>query len=91
MTPEQDRLLREVHKQLHGPWNTWRFGVDRQESRTLVDLVRGIDLELVSRIDLAGRPGPESDTTLGQVASIRADVRALRTQLNEIEERLPKT
>lgn len=90
---EQDELLaktRDIHKQLFGPWQTRRFGRTEQPGHTLVDLVRVLDVELLSWIDLAGRPGPEADTMLGQVVSTRADVRTLRAQLDRIEAALPK-
>lgn len=83
MTPEQEAMLRDIHEQLcgsggRGPgqypgWAPWTYGPARQKL-TLVDLVRECHRELVSRLDLKGRPGPEQDTLFGQVLSTRANL-----------------
>jgi predicted chitinase len=62
-------------------WQTTRWGVDKQERLSLVDLLRSIDRQLMSRLDLAGRPGTDTDNELGQLLSLRAELRALTKAL----------
>lgn len=81
MTPEQDRMLREVHQQLFGPWVTERYGVEAQERLTLVDLARRIDRQVNSGLDLTGRPADDRDNDFGHLLSLRADVRALAARV----------
>lgn len=90
LTPEQDTMLREVHHQLHGPWQTRRYDGADQEL-TLVDLSRKLDEKIVSKLDLDGRPGTDTDDLFGHLLSLRAEVRELAASLGQGDETEPGT
>ena len=89
MQADERNALFEILKQLTGSpelgkfpgWETRRYLAPggKQESLTLVDLVRSVDRELNSRLTLANRPGDEGDSLYGQVLSLRAELRRLAT------------
>jgi len=73
---DQRELLtktREIHKQLFGPWETWRWNVDGQEKLSLVDIARGLDRTVNSRYTLDGRPSTGPETSTGHVLNIAAE------------------
>ncbi len=86
MTPEQDAMLRTIFAQITGDtdgsgpdgWGWPSFRRDGGPDLTPVDLLRHIDREANTRFDLTGRSGPDLDTLVGHVLSLRAEVRRLR-------------
>jgi D-alanyl-D-alanine carboxypeptidase len=82
-------LLRTINTQLTGDtdgsgpdgwgWPSWRYGSGKD--LTLVDLLRSIDRETGSAFTLDGRPGGDTDSVVGHVLSLRAEIRALAAEL----------
>jgi hypothetical protein len=81
---EQRQLLETTNRiaaELMGPdwrknqygWPAWRVGLaaDKQPRQTIVDYLRGLDQEIRSTVDLAGRPAGAKDTIFGHVLSSR--------------------
>jgi len=97
MDARHGRMLEIVFNQLTGcvepdkwdgaGWPTERHGVAAKDQPrfTMVDFLRQIDRQLNSALDLAGRPGRDSDNELGHLLSLRAE---LRTRLDKIDARL---
>jgi GH25 family lysozyme M1 (1,4-beta-N-acetylmuramidase) len=65
-------------------WPGWRYGYD--VSQTVVDMLRSIDRQTGSLLDLDGRPLPPEhvDNELGQVLSIRAEVAELAAKVDAL-------
>lgn len=88
-------LLRAVYVQLTGDtdfegpdtwgWPSHRYGGG--QDLTPVDLLRAVDRELNSRFDLVNRPGPDKDTAVGHLLSLRVDHRALAARQSAFEDR----
>ena len=68
---------------------TWRH--DGGPDLTAVDLLRSLDRELNSRLPLADRPGPDTDSLYGHVLSMRAELRAFRDDTTSRLARLAQT
>jgi hypothetical protein len=89
LTLEQDAMLRTIFAQITGDvdgrgpdgwgWPSFRYGGG--PDLTPVDLLRHIDREVNTRFNLTGRLGPDLNTLVGQVMSLRAEVRQLRALL----------
>jgi hypothetical protein len=70
-------------------WPSKRF--DGGPDLTIVDSLREVDREVNSRIGLDGRPGPDEDKLLGHVVSLRAELRALRSDVTTRLAKLAQT
>jgi lysozyme len=101
VTPDQDRLLRLIYAQLAGVgpdgvlpdpdkypgWETYTFGQNDVERRTLVDFVRETHRQTQAAISTDHRPGGQTDNLLGHLLSLRAELATLRADVTELKSR----
>ncbi len=87
--------MRFVADQLGGPgwrkgdwgWPDWRVanGIASDDVKlTLLDYLRSIDRQVNSGVGLAGRPGGDTDTELGHLLSLRAELRGMLARIEAI-------